>query len=161
MPARDAIAGGEAQTTGLAPVVATGGLTVFRRIRPEIPASYAGDQARFDRDMQVLQVRRELLEREASVREAQAMILIHEADAEERFLRLQADAQAVSEGHPLRPALTPAQRRRINGQALLARARAEYAQERILQLTLEAQAWAATLTKPKRARRRTAAERSV
>ncbi len=128
--------------THLSPVAA---MAIHRRVVPAIPASYQGDQPRFDRDMRLLKVRREILERTVAIRESQALMVIHDADAADRWGRLTDDAQLPATDDATRD-LTPAQRRRLTGQAMLAMARAEGLQERIQQLEMEIMAFAATLS---------------
>ncbi len=121
-------------------------LALYHSVVPAIPASYRGDQRRFDGDMQLLKVRREILERTVAIRESQALVIIHHADAADRWERLNQDAQLPSApGGP--QGLTTAQRRRLTGQAMLAIARADGLQERIQQLEMEIMAFAATLTR--------------
>ncbi len=100
--------------THLSPVAA---MAIHRRVVPAIPASYQGDQPRFDRDMRLLKVRREILERTVAIRESQALMVIHDADAADRWGRLTDDAQLpANERGPT--GLTAAQRRRLTGQAM-------------------------------------------
>ena len=128
--------------THLSPVAA---MAIHRRVVPAIPGCYHGDQPRFDRDMQLLQVRREILERTVAIRESQALMVIHRADAADRWERLGHYPHAPATDAATRD-LTPAQRRRLTGQAMLAMARAEGLQERIQQLEMEIMAFAATLS---------------
>lgn len=110
---------------------------IHQAVRPDIPARYDGNQAAFDRDMALLQVRRQIMERAHAIAEARALITIHQADAAERRERLERDDDTPGFTHP--------QRLRLTGQALLATARANALQERIQQLELEITAYAATL----------------